>query len=470
MAGKEALNTGDGDKKSVSRKNKGLSLSRSSIVFAVITTAAVIAFIVLSLFVSETYRKIERLNDESFEAQNCVIEFLNACDYLTNAARSFVITGESHFLDEYMTEVKETKSREKALERLAELTGSTGNGSAYNFLNSAYMLSLTLAEREYLVLKLVVESSDTPLLYNVPSEIENIQLNEYYRNMSAEERRESAGKLLYDAYYLDYKDQINKNANICDERILESFSKLIDENNSTMHLLLRTQLILAFIVLILNILYVIFIRSQVRRPLSRIVSSIKRNEYITAAGASEMRFLSDVYNDILKENIRSREELSYEAAHDGLTGLFNRASYDAYISRIDQDTTALMLIDIDKFKDINDVYGHQTGDRVLRKTADMLVKSFRPIDIVCRIGGDEFAVIIRNVSSSMSRTLVDKIDHLNQMLLSPDDGLPAVSVSAGVAFSDKFEKNELPKNADIALYNVKKAGRCGCRVAEPAEA
>ena len=126
---------------------------------------------------------------------------------------------------------------------------------------------------------------------------------------------------------------------------------------------------------------------------------------------------------------------------------------------------ALILIDVDHFKDINDTYGHAVGDRVLKRVADILRHSFRSVDNICRIGGDEFAVIMTRANSSMEQIVVNKINRANDLLQHPKDDLPPVSLSVGVAFSDRDNpQGDIFKDADSALYEVKRAGRRGCAI------
>ena len=126
-----------------------------------------------------------------------------------------------------------------------------------------------------------------------------------------------------------------------------------------------------------------------------------------------------------------------------------------------------MMIDVDNFKGLNDTFGHAVGDNVLKRVADILRQSFRSVDILCRIGGDEFAVVMTRVNSSMGPLVLNKIRAANQMLQNPKDGLPPVSLSVGVAFSDrKNPQGDIFHDADTALYRVKEAGRKGCRIFE----
>ena len=162
----------------------------------------------------------------------------------------------------------------------------------------------------------------------------------------------------------------------------------------------------------------------------------------------------------------SEHSLANKAETDELTGLINRAGYDRLLAELDLHSTTLLLADTDRFKGVNDRYGHETGDRVLKRIARSLMGNFRQKDCVCRIGGDEFAVLMLNVGALEDEKICEKVRYINRELAeTTDDGLPAVSVSVGVAHGAGAENwTELFKNADAALYRVKQEGGRGCRV------
>jgi diguanylate cyclase (GGDEF)-like protein len=124
-------------------------------------------------------------------------------------------------------------------------------------------------------------------------------------------------------------------------------------------------------------------------------------------------------------------------------------------------------LDVDKFKQINDGNGHDLGDRALVKVAGTILKSFRSQDHVCRIGGDEFAVIMVHTDPGHTELVKRKVAHINELLGRGEDGLPPISLSCGVAFGDESQDTEVVfKRADTALYAVKAAGGHDCRIGE----
>lgn len=153
-----------------------------------------------------------------------------------------------------------------------------------------------------------------------------------------------------------------------------------------------------------------------------------------------------------------RELLIARAETDGLTGLYNASTTKQLIThslknREGRSLDALLVIDCDNFKKINDTHGHLTGDRVLQHIARSLKKVFRATDYIGRIGGDEFAVFMKDVPS---RDFVDqKCSHLKETIEQKVDGVPA-SVSIGITLIAQQELyEEAFSRADAALYRMK---------------
>ena len=175
--------------------------------------------------------------------------------------------------------------------------------------------------------------------------------------------------------------------------------------------------------------------------------------------------LAKTYNDLYEENEERQRLMKHQAEHDPLTGLLNRGSFDRILSiyEKDQSNFALILIDVDTFKSVNDTYGHAIGDTILKKVAGLLETAFRTIDYVCRIGGDEFAIIMVDMTTDLSYTITDKIADVNRQLSVAESDVPAVSLSVGVAFTDRKNPGKsLFTDADSALYYTKEHGRSGC--------
>ena len=152
----------------------------------------------------------------------------------------------------------------------------------------------------------------------------------------------------------------------------------------------------------------------------------------------------------------------YNATHDSLTQVYNRAGYDLLMGRLDLKNVLMLLIDGDNFKQVNDLHGHEAGDRTLQKIARTIERNFRSEDYVCRIGGDEFIVLMQHADESQYEQIRERIRRINDELGDFSDGVPPISISAGVAQgSEAADGAALFEHADRALYVTKRAGKSG---------
>ena len=121
------------------------------------------------------------------------------------------------------------------------------------------------------------------------------------------------------------------------------------------------------------------------------------------------------------------------------------------------------MFDADVFKSVNDHFGHETGDLVLQKIASALKRNFRSDDYVCRIGGDEFVVFMVHINQETVKLIENKVAQINRELSDESDGLPSISLSAGISYDPEGnDPDEVARQADTALYHVKENGRNGC--------
>jgi len=154
------------------------------------------------------------------------------------------------------------------------------------------------------------------------------------------------------------------------------------------------------------------------------------------------------------------------AQRDGLTGLVNRAGFEEHLERClddgEGDGLALLYIDLDHFKPVNDEFGHPVGDRVLQDFAARLREAVRPTDVSARLGGDEFAVVLKGVRDlANANRVADKIVAAARAPFEVDGKTLHIGASVGVAFGIQPGTGwrDLVSHADTLLYEAKKAGR-----------
>lgn len=167
------------------------------------------------------------------------------------------------------------------------------------------------------------------------------------------------------------------------------------------------------------------------------------------------------------ERKRAEERLTYLAQYDQLTGLVNRTLFrDRLVqamarSKRLQQPLGLMLLDLDRFKAVNDTMGHGVGDQLLKAVADRLQECVREVDTVARMGGDEFTIILEGLSCEQDITIVAR--RITKSLAEPfhlRDHQASIGVSIGITVypSDDHEIDDLLKHADTAMYRAKQQG------------
>lgn len=158
------------------------------------------------------------------------------------------------------------------------------------------------------------------------------------------------------------------------------------------------------------------------------------------------------------------KDLRLQANYDSLTGLSNRTSFMKRLSvSLERGTHnpdysfAVLFIDLDKFKEVNDSLGHKAGDTVLQTVAQRLEIQVRPKDGISRLGGDEFTVLLEDVPVGWARTAAHRVRKSIIEPVETEDGYAYVGVSIGIAMNQDFsDANELMKAADSAMYHAKK--------------
>jgi len=181
--------------------------------------------------------------------------------------------------------------------------------------------------------------------------------------------------------------------------------------------------------------------------------------------------------DICASSIQSAhyvERIRQLSYLDGLTGIFNRRFFELRMleemerARRGGTGMALIMVDIDQFKRLNDEFGHLLGDEVLRQVSSLFHQQLRKIDVVCRYGGEEFAILLANTNAQHALGVADKLRRLVEGWHFP--GVPrTVTISAGVAaFPDHgATRDELVHAADMGLYAAKQAGRNRVHLYQP---
>ena len=437
-------------------KTDGISLRTVNtclIVFAAIASAILIY---ATFHASSTFQQLSNATNEFIEMQEGTQQLMDASDYLTDQVQMFAIDGEIEYMDNYFREAFENRRREESIEKLSH---NPDYRAAHDKLQEAMNSSLLLMEREYYAMKLVIDSKG---LQDYPDVLRDVRLKEEDAALPAAEKLHLAQSMLVDNVYYTQKESIRANmkASVLELEEITRTAQLQSESDMKVELSIVRAVI---IIQAVGIMFMIWLTARLGiNPVLKAVDNIREDSPIPVIGANEFRYLAKTYNKMYNVYKKSIEHLNYKASHDELTKLYNRSGYELLLSSLDLKTTFMLLFDADHFKEVNDTYGHETGDRILQKIANAIRHSFRSDDYACRIGGDEFIVFMVHADHQQDQLIRSKIRQINAELTDTSDNLPAISISAGIAHGSEVPAGEdLFDCADKALYHTKQTGRKG---------
>jgi len=207
--------------------------------------------------------------------------------------------------------------------------------------------------------------------------------------------------------------------------------------------------------------------TNMQKPLEQLAKG-KIDVHVDGEGDEEIVAIANALNTTIKA-LRSRdEELRKLANYDALTGLLNKHNFNIQLKQeiqrtIDEgDSSALLFIDLDQFKHVNDNLGHAAGDRLLKQVADLLKNRIRTEDVIARFGGDEFTIIAKSIKENDARVIAESILKSMQEFVFVEGGQAFnIYCSIGVVLigGDDFTAEEVFSQADMSCFHAKSEGR-----------
>ena len=435
-------------------KAEGVSLGKIYNVLILFGLLVSCFLIYLTYTLSSTFQELSSATDQYIEMQQAAAELMDASDYLTEMVQRYVIDGNSAYLHNYFEEALENRRREDAIARMSVYPEVQ---DAIAQLRATMDESSKLTERDYYAMKLIVEATG---MSPMPTALQDVVLLPEHAALPSFEKKAVAQHMVSDEEYYLQKDTIRSNMRDSLNRLEEKTRNVQMLSEEAVTAELRGTRLFTLIQVIAVLAVISLTRRLCIAPLLKAVKRIQEDSPIPIFGAKEFRYLASTYNRMFDAYKRSVASLNFKANHDELTKLYNRAGYALLLSRLDMQDVGILVMDVDYFKQVNDTCGHEVGDKVLQKVANVLQHNFRAEDYICRIGGDEFVAFIQHVNRSHCELIRKKFNRVCTELADTSDGLPAVSLSAGGAFGEEFSKTgELFELADKALYESKQNGR-----------
>ena len=443
----------------ISKNQDGFRLGTwNYVMIGIAVVVAVLLLVAISRTVSQ-HMQLQEDTQQYISALESGDRLQQASDHLMRQARQFTVKDDLKSVDEYFEEALVVRRRESAVETFRSVTDDK---EALRYLEAALEGSTALMEAEYRSMRLMFSVYGyEDRLADYP-QIAQVELTEEETAMTPQQKRETAQELVFGEEYCAAKERIDGNVSSSTQVLVEKERLRQEESYTRMTLQLHREQAEVALLLLILLAVVVLTGVLLIYPLQRAVRYIKARDRIPVSGSYEMRYLAKSYNEMFESTQQRQEQLSYEATHDQLTGVFNRKAYEEALRSVGKRGVALIIIDVDGFKEINDTYGHAAGDKVLKLVADSLVSSFRSDDYVCRIGGDEFAVLMMHATSALRDLLTAKIHLVREKLAQRPEDMPEVTISVGAAFSDReAPTGGLFDDADSTLYRVKQAGKNG---------
>ncbi|MCF0142139.1 MAG: GGDEF domain-containing protein [Parasporobacterium sp.] len=452
------------DKKS--RNNKKISLRTTNIVTIFASVICFVLMFIVTVDMIEQYKKADACSKDLAVCSGACLDLLDAATYLGDAARNYAITGDRAYLDQYFGDFGNNQRGEHDLKVVTDTVYYDGieqdvarvreNASKIHAIEFKAMLMTAMAEGE--------DISSLPAA---------LQSQDYKRpaGMTDEQLKEEAINLLFSGEFIAGKEEAKAAVQNLGMKTTSDLSEGRIAAGETLYNALITHRILLIVTLVVNIVMFALMILTVLIPVERIVKNVKQGKFVSETGVAEFNQLVETYNDVFERSVQNRRKLKYLSEHDQLTGCLNRNAWSdltAYF-HVNPIALALVIIDIDWFKQLNDQYGHDIGDKVLKKVARLINNAVRSDDAVARFGGDEFVILMTNIHSENMGVIERKLNAINEELKNPDDGLPATSLSMGAAFSEIGYTDQLFRNADKALYDAKANGKSGVVIAKEVE-
>ena len=437
---------------------RGISLKLIHGILVVLSLSLSVSLVIITRFAESSYRKIDDLSNGYIQCTQDIQILDETSDYLTSKSREYVAIGNAQAAADYIIEINEKRTREKSLENVNKYFANT---DVQTLLENALDSSNRLADKEVYAMRLV---GDVYGFSNLPDAIKTVSIREEDVYLTDEEKKDKAINMVFGDDYSTLKGVIDKDVEDSLQLLISiTTERKTEANNNLIGVLIIHEILgISMLLIVLALGVITYILLLI--PLKRSIEAINENKRIDVYGSKELNIVVKAYNEMFENNQKQQKALQYEVSHDILTGISNRHEYTSICNRLAKSNVIYIIADVDKFKGINDTFGHAIGDQVLSEVARKLRETFLNHDRVFRVGGDEFIIFVEDVSKERKKELELTLEDINNTFAQRHEyqGFPLVSLSFGVVEKDEnmtFE--DAYRRADKALYKVKATGGCG---------
>lgn len=420
---------------------------------------------IVNYYIEKRYNNTVSSEEALLACSDAADAFQKESDSLTFYLNSYLEDPEEETLTAYF-QIIDSESRRQELDRVQEL------GIDSSSLEEAETLSDELTVWEIHALKLAYLANGGELS-EAPEQLQTYELPKTEQNLTEEGQLDTAKELAYGKEYNDFKREIYTKLEEFKQKIVSGTREdLVTQTNAAV-VLLNYQKVLVVVENLLVACLAVLLYRQVTLVLRDYIQKMSEGETVSANGTTELRYLAKAYNQSIELHHQEQAVLRKIAEKDALTQVANRRSLEEYVThKLQQNNVhgAVVFFDVDGFKTINDTYGHEVGDELLKNIVQRMQRSFRDEDFIGRFGGDEFVLWIEDITRENAGFIKERIAAINGTVLELSGVAIALSISAGITFCHTGEEyKDVLRRADAALYEKKRNGKEGCVVYEEME-
>jgi len=266
-------------------------------------------------------------------------------------------------------------------------------------------------------------------------------------------------------------DAINQDLEAIDIKVKQEYQSILKNKTSasTKQNYILVSIIMLFLIYI--VISIKLLQHFIIKPIATMASAMKDDAFhhsglhsLNLNKTKETQDLIDAFNEMSHQVYKRQDELEYQAMHDSLTGLPNRLmlhqrlEYHLLIASRERQNLIFMMLDLNRFKEINDTLGHHVGDSLLVQVGERISQMLRSVDTVARLGGDEFAILLPNTNHNQAILVSESINQALEKPFNVSDYELPISASIGIAEwpSDGDDSHTLMQHADVAMYISKR--------------